>query len=700
VTTDNGFSNQQSAAFRFAVSATFTAEPLRPALLFWGRQLDSEFEVRFAPYNQLLQTLLDPHSEFGDNVHGVNVLLARLEDFGQFQNAGALARIEENVEHLVAELRIAGSRLRSPVLFCLCPSAVDKAFADRLRSRTGAQLEDVPGVHYIDYVDVERLYPVAAVQNPEGERLGNIPYTDAYYCALATMLVRYAHSLVRAPFKAIALDCDNTLWQGICGEDGPEGVVVDPPRRALQEAMLEQHEAGTLLTMASKNNEADVLETFAVHPEMPLQLRHFAAWRLNWDAKAENIAQLAEELGLGLDSFIFIDDNAKECAELQQSVPEVLTLALPEDIERTPHFLRHVWAFDHPVITEEDRNRNVYYQQQQEFGAQVKQAASIEDFMASLDLRVTVTPLAAGKLSRVAQLTQRTNQFNFTTVRRSESEVQALLAAGHECFTVDASDRFGDYGLVGVLLVKQEADELLVDTFLLSCRALGRGVEHRMLAFLGQNAVDRGLHYVTLRFVPSAKNSPAKQFLDSVAASTLRLPAAEAADLKWKRPAAPAAKRSSKVPTKRTRTARKADYGYIARYLSTPEDILQRVRQEHGASNEVAGMTEAEAKLARIWSELLERDAVARTDNFFDIGGHSLIAVLLLLRIRETFGVELSIDDVYSGTLTLADLAARIEAAQLSDMNPDEYAAILAEIEGLSDEQARELLAKEEAEQA
>ncbi len=685
--------NEQDSKFQLAISATFTADPLRSTFQFWGRQLESDFDIVFAPYNQLLQTLLDPGSEFARNRHGINIMLARLEDFGE------VSRIEPNIIDLVQELRRAGSRFEVPLLFCLCPSApafpASEDFVSRLRNRISAELDEVTGIHYLDYCDVERMYPVGSVHNPEGERLGRIPYTDLYYCALGTTLVRYTHALMHLPFKVIALDCDYTLWRGICGEDGPEGVELDPPRRMLHECMLEQREAGMLLTMASKNNENDVLETFSAHPEMPLQLRHFAAWRLNWDAKADNLTQLAEELGLGLDSFIFIDDNPKECAELQQAIPEVLTITLPENIQETPHFLRHVWAFDHPVITEEDRNRNVYYQQQQEFGAEVKKASSLEEFMAALELHVIIAPLSSDKLARVAQLTQRTNQFNLTTIRRTEQDIQSLIDAGYECFTVHVGDRFGDYGLVGVLLVTAESDELQVDTFLLSCRALGRGVEHRMLAFLGQNAVSRGLHHVMLRYSPTAKNLPAKQFLDSVGG--LRLAAAEAAEVKWKPSIAPVAPRSRKPLPK---TSRKADYGEIAQSLSSADTILLRMRAARGTSKPAAGMTELEAKLAGIWSDLLERDSIGPADNFFDIGGHSLLAVLLLLRIREAFDVELSIDDVYSGTLTLADLAAQIEAARLGAIDPDEYAALLDEIENMSDEQARALLEREQAGQA
>ena len=227
-------------------------------------------------------------------------------------------------------------------------------------------------------------------------------------------------------------------------------------------------------------------------PEMPLSLRHFAAWRWNWQSKAENVTSLAEELGLGLDSFVFVDDNPKECAELSGELPEVLSLALPEDIERTPEFLNHVWAFDHPVVTEEDRNRNVYYSQQQEFGAEVRRAASLEEFMSSLDLRVVIQPFAPAKLARVAQLTQRTNQFNLTTIRHTEAEIQSL-GNEYEIYTAEVSDRFGDYGLVGVLICRHDDAALIVDTFLLSCRVLGRGVEHRIVAFLGQTALSRGV---------------------------------------------------------------------------------------------------------------------------------------------------------------------------------------------------------------
>ncbi|MGH9633040.1 MAG: HAD-IIIC family phosphatase, partial [Bryobacteraceae bacterium] len=347
--------------FQFCFSATFTAEPIQPVVSFWGKQLNTDFAVSFAPYNQLYQTLLDPIGEFARNQNGVNVLLVRLEDLSQFDtwDEAAIGKLEESVRQLVEACRQASGRMPVPLIFCFCPpseafASERAAFSRRMCSLMESHFEEVPGIQFLKYSQILKLYPVDHWNSPQGERLGRIPYTEAFFCALGTAIVRQAHALFMPPYKVIALDCDNTLWQGICGEDGPRGVVLDAPRRVLQEFVLDQREAGMLLSMASKNNEQDVIETFEQNPDMPLQLRHFVSWRLNWQSKPRNLASLSEELSLGLDSFIFIDDNPKECAEVEDGAPDVLTLALPAEIEETPHFLEHVWAFDHPIITEED----------------------------------------------------------------------------------------------------------------------------------------------------------------------------------------------------------------------------------------------------------------------------------------------------------------------------------------------------------
>lgn len=685
--------------FSFAISATFTAEPVQPVLNFWGRRLNTNFEASFAPYNQLLQTLLDPNGEFALNQHGINVVLARIEDLGGSEPA----QIEANLRQLVDVLRSAPARMSVPLLVALCPPSPGRPQSDVASAHVlDASLAEVPGLQFLSCDQIARLYPVEQPHSPEGERLGRIPYTDLYFCALGTAIVRHAHALLSTPYKVIALDCDNTLWDGICGEDGPHGVVVDSPRRALQQFMAEQREDGMLLVLASKNNEADVIETFENNPSMPLQLRHFAGWRLNWDSKAVSLASIAQELSLGLDSFIFVDDNPKECAEVEQGIPEVLALALPANAAEIPHFLDHVWAFDHPVVTEEDRQRNAYYSQSQEFGRELRHSEDLAQFMHTLGLHLEFQPLEPARLARVAQLTQRTNQFNFTTIRRKDADLQALMRQGYECLTVDVSDRFGDYGLVGVVIFRATPEALEIDTLLLSCRALGRGVEHRIMAHMGAEAVRRGSGLVIARINATKRNQPARRFLEDIGTassdgSVYTFEPAKLSLLEWTAsevPALPAASEPSKPAT----TRRFVEFATIARTLSNPQQILEAMRAESHASHaQDPSLSATESRLATLWTNLLQQPVTAATDNFFDLGGHSLLAVMLIMRVRESFGVELPIDDVYSSTLTLGELARKIEMYQLGGVDSSEYESLLREIEELSDEEVERLLAEETA---
>ncbi len=670
-------------AYRIAISATFTAEPVESVVAFWGRRLSARFETQFAPYNQPLQTLLDPTSVFAANRHGMNVLLLRMSDLGGEQ-------LEANLKQTASAIRECAAHSGVPLLVVVCPSLEGRGEGEL---ELAGMLEGATGVQVMGAGEMARLYPVANPHSEEGERLGRIPYTELYFAALGTAIVRRAHALASRPYKVIALDCDNTLWSGICGEDGPGGVTLDEPRRALQQFMAEQREQGMLLTLASKNNEADVVETFEQHAGMPLQLRHFAGRRLNWDSKASSLRGLAEELSLGLDSFIFVDDNPKECAEVEDNLPEVLALALPENADGIQHFLEHVWAFDHPLVTEEDRNRSAYYTQSQEFGRELRRAESLEHFIETLELRVDIRPLAAESAARAAQLTQRTNQFNFTTIRRTEAEI----AKAGECFTVHARDRFGDYGLVGVIVLNAAGGVLDLDTFLLSCRALGRGVEHRMLAWVGGEAARRGAEAVRIRCARTAKNQPAREFLDEIGVEPDELAApARLTEVRWKAPkAAGRAGGEAKADATAGSGRRQVDYSRIATALSSAEQILEAMRAETAAHAD-AGLTETERQLAGIWSGLLNQPAIRATDNFFDLGGHSLLAVLLAMRVRETFGIELPVADVYSASLTLAGLASRIDAYRAGETSPSDYDALLAEIEGMPEEEVRRLLAEED----
>src|SRR5215475_9235525 len=255
-----------------AISATFTAEAIRPALEFWMEELGLGYEVRFAGYNQVFQELLDPSGMFARNPHGVNVVLVRVSDWP---------------DNTWSEFAHAAETYRgtAPLIVVVCPE-----------NQADPPPDKPPALpHLITADDIAALYPVAEIFDPHGDEFGHIPYTQEYFAALATVISRKVHALCTPPFKVIALDCDDTLWSGICGEDGPQFVTIDAPRRALQQFMAARRSEGMLLALCSKNNEEDVAETFRAHPEFPLRYEDFTARRVNWESKGPNLVALAEE---------------------------------------------------------------------------------------------------------------------------------------------------------------------------------------------------------------------------------------------------------------------------------------------------------------------------------------------------------------------------------------------------------------------
>jgi acyl carrier protein len=380
-----------------------------------------------------------------------------------------------------------------------------------------------------------------------------------------------------------------------------------------------------------------------------------------------------------------------------------VALPLPEWLDEIPLFLRHVWAFDRARVTEEDRRRAELYAERAERVRAERSAASLEEFLAGLRLEVKIAGVEPHQMARVAQLTLRTNQMNNTCVRRGEPEIAAMLREGSECLVVDVRDRFGSYGLTGAMLFQAAADALRVESFLLSCRALGRGVEHRMVVRLGEIALERNLARVEIPFVACQRNRPAALFLESLRPAgpdgVFRLPAGEAARVKYRAGQAAAAPAAQPLPHPKTAPHR-PDYVRIATELRDPAAVAERIRAAaskplpEGAGAEPP-RTPLERDLAELWAALLNVRAVGVHDNFFDLGGHSLLAVQLLSRVRQIYGVELSLEVVYSGEFTVAELAKAIELKEI-EQSGGRYEDLIAEIDHLSDDEVRALLAEEQ----
>jgi FkbH-like protein len=415
---------------------------------------------------------------------------------------------------------------------------------------------------------------------------------------------------------------------------------------------------------------------------MVLSMNDVATYRVNWEPKHANLRSLATELNLGLDSFIFLDDSAAECNEIELHCPEVFSICLPSNTARIPQYFRHLWVFDRPRVTAEDKERNSFYQENAKREQQHSQASSLGDYIASLELKIDIEVPAESMIARLSQLSQRTNQFNNTATRYTEADLVSLIndKAGY-CRYTNVSDRFGDYGIVGLVTGNFVDDKLSIHAFLMSCRAMSRGVEYRMVQDAGKCAVERGAKWVEIAFIPTARNKPIANFLNALPVESkvetdgttiYRLSADKAANLDFQADVTAAGEteeKPEKSPEKKSKVAPDAQKVRqalleIARELDTPKKILKRVKQHNkresaGDQKYVAPSNPVEEKICRLFADILNLDQVSVEDSFFDLGGFSLAATLLSSKISSTFPVACNLDTV-SNLKTPRNLAGYI----------------------------------------
>ena len=319
--------------------------------------------------------------------------------------------------------------------------------------------------------------------------------------------------------KLLLLDLDNTLWGGVLGDLGPEGLrlgghdAVGEAFRDMQVEVRRLSRFGVALGIVSKNDEHYALECIRTHPEMVLQLDDFAGWRINWEDKAANVVSLVRELNLGLDSVVFLDDNPAERTRVRQALPEVLVPELPVDPMRFPEFVRSIGCFDAVRLTDEDHSRARMYAVERERRTTRDTAGSLNEWLVSLETQVSVLRLEPVDLVRTAQLLNKTNQMNLATRRMSQAEFEAWAGeAEHRTWTVRVADRFGEAGLTGILSMDFSTDDAVIEDFVLSCRVMGRGVEQAMVAVAVEEASRQGKASVVARYRRTDRNGPCLEF--------------------------------------------------------------------------------------------------------------------------------------------------------------------------------------------
>ena len=533
-------SKEVQSSLNIGIAASFTANSLIP---FVGAPLVEAGlapSIELGPYNQLFQVCLDYKSYFHSDLN-VLILLFRLEDFTLDDllaflqgDDTAFERASSKIDLLVSALQKLRASFKGSIIVNLPPfpsilpahtlSLENSCGLGKLHrgltSRFFEQVKNIPGIRISDFDAIQREHGLSRSFDSRQWYLYRQPFTDSFLLTAGAVLARMIKAFRIAPKKCVVLDCDNTLWGGIIGEDGLGGIQLGDEfpgtaYRDFQRLLLYWRQQGVLLALASKNNEADVWEVFDKHSGMLLKREHISAWQINWEPKAENIPKIAKTLNIGTDSLVFIDDNPAEIDYMRQARAEVVSILLPEEPADIMATLRTISVFDRHEITQEDRQRSDMMKAEEQRVA-LGNNLSKEEFQKSLGLCIDFFPAREEDLDRITQLINKTNQFNLSTIRRSLDEVRELAKSPqHRIFGLRVSDKFGDYGLTGVVIAEifPKGSELGIDTFLLSCRVLGRGVETALLSVLAGEAQKEGATELVANFIPTAKNAPAAAFL-------------------------------------------------------------------------------------------------------------------------------------------------------------------------------------------
>jgi FkbH-like protein len=527
-------------AKRVAFLRSFTLEPAIPLLRAEAYANGIDLDVRIGDFNAYSQEILDKESTlytFSPDIAFLAVQTCDVapdlwQQYGDLSSDAAgsgIRRVIESFQQWVRAFRennqasLIVHTLELPGFPSLgvldAQSGAGQSAAIEAINRELHRLpEQYPGVYVLDYDALVARYGRLHWRDERKWLTARMPIAADKLIHLAHEWLRFVVPLSGKTGKALVVDLDNTLWGGVVGEDGVTGIQLGPEYpgaayQAVQRAMLDLYSRGILLAICSKNNLEDAEQVLRHHPGMLLKPEHFAAMRINWNDKAQNLCEIASELNIGRDALVFMDDNPAEREQVRRALPEVRILELPDNPLNYPPAVRDCLAFERVTRSSEDARRTTFYVVERERSKAEQNFKSKEDFYRFLGQSATISPVQPSTLARVAQLTQKTNQFNLTSRRYGEQEIAALAARPNwQVVSLHVRDRFGDHGLVGVAITHDENEVCEIDTFLLSCRVIGRTIESGMLSYLARKARAGGRKFLTGWYFPTAKNSPAQDF--------------------------------------------------------------------------------------------------------------------------------------------------------------------------------------------
>jgi FkbH-like protein len=409
-------------------------------------------------------------------------------------------------------------------------SATEFTKAERLVEDLNSYLEDNCPKNFtiLDLNKIFKSFGASTLIDFRFLHTSKAPYTFSFFQKYADEL---EHVILRdcgKLKKAIIFDCDNTLWKGILGEDGPDGIDLDYNSKIgryyslVQKLAVYLSKRGVIVGLCSKNNEVDVINVINSHPHMVLREENIVIHRINWHDKASNLIDMAKKLNISLDSFVFVDDSSFEINLVNEHLPQVATFHVPS----SPYLyfdqlFKVVLKYFNLDVTFDDLRRTLMYREQELRSKEQMSFNSIDDYLSSLEMEIEVKRDCLNEVDRLSQLSQKTNQFNLTTVRYTERQIeQFILSEDFSVYSLSVKDKFGESGITGLAIIRSEnqgsQDSYFVDTFLMSCRVIGRNVEYVFFKLIIEDLKSRGIEVLSAKFVRTAKNDQVSGMYDSL----------------------------------------------------------------------------------------------------------------------------------------------------------------------------------------
>lgn len=541
---------QQGKSFKLGICRTFTVETQIDAVSLGLVTLPCRPEIRIGDLENIEQLLLDVESPLLRFEPDALLVLWRLEElcphlFFEHNMMSAEDRKQASTEIInrIERLCMDYAKVSAVPLFLstfselttcgLAMNDIYSSYSPRyLIFRMNQVLLDLAAryaqIHLFDFSSWVASEGAMAF-DLKMDLYAHQPIANRSLMSFSAALRKCFRPLLQAPSKVLAVDLDNVLWGGILGEDGMEGIKIghDFPGniyRRIQQHVLSLKHRGVLLVLLSKNNLADVEQAFSKLPDMPLKLDDFVALRVNWQEKYQNLKNVAQELNLGLDSFVFVDDQEFERQQMQFNLPEVSVLATSEDPLQTLRALIYCRAFDAYRVSDEDSKRSTDYVAQTQRRKLESSSQEASGFLYTLQLQARIMPVNEAMIPRVMQMIGKTNQFNLTTRRHLEAKVRRMLANSDNVLRVlSLSDRFGDQGIVGLVIALGDLQTGVakIDSFLLSCRAIGRGAEQALWFGLASKLLRMGYKFVHAEYLRTEKNSQVADLYDRLGMNKL-----------------------------------------------------------------------------------------------------------------------------------------------------------------------------------